>query len=353
MPRPISTKSLLLLLSSAIAACGDGGTVLQTVDATADGAKDARPKDANGDTSIADGSEDVTAEVSDASSDACNDATDADGGCPPDLTVRRPFLIGHTMRASTARSREDWGLDLGAVETDVDPRTRRALADAYVRDGLEEHASIAAFARLTMHLLALGAPPDLVLRSQRAGMDEIHHARACFALAERYSGEAIGPSPLAIGGAMDVVTLAAIAELAAEEGCVGETLGAALANEQLGRATDPSVLEILAKLARDEARHAELAWAVVAWAVKQGGAPIADVVERAVRRAARETIEAPVRSYDGIDLEVWRAHGRVTCADARAFAEKAVAEVVMPALELVTASVRRPAPCVPSVVGRS
>ena len=39
-------------------------------------------------------------------------------------------------------------------------------------------ASIAAFARFTMMLLAVGAPPELVVAAQRASIDEVAHARS-------------------------------------------------------------------------------------------------------------------------------------------------------------------------------
>jgi hypothetical protein len=46
-----------------------------------------------------------------------------------------------------------------------------------------EHASVAAFARFTLDLLALGAPADLVQSAQQALGDEIAHAELCFGLA--------------------------------------------------------------------------------------------------------------------------------------------------------------------------
>ena len=42
----------------------------------------------------------------------------------------------------------------------------------------EEHASIAAFARLTLQLMALGAPPELISASIRAQADELSHAQS-------------------------------------------------------------------------------------------------------------------------------------------------------------------------------
>ena len=64
-----------------------------------------------------------------------------------------------------------------------------------------EHASVAAFARFTLHLMSLGAPAALVERSNAALADETLHAKLAFAIASGYAGRAIGPGPLAIDGA--------------------------------------------------------------------------------------------------------------------------------------------------------
>lgn len=330
--RQATSRSLLVLITSAIAACGSTGTVNQNLDASADASADASKADASTD-AVAEG-------AADAATDACPPGTvpDGDGGCIS-LTVRRPFLIGSSMRSATTIARADWDLDLESAPVVLDDRTRGMLAEAWLRDALEEHASIAAFARLTMQMLSLGAPPDLVLASQRAGIDEIQHARACFALAKRYGGASAGPAPLVVSDALGATTLAEIARIAAEEGCVGETLGAALAAEQLGRTTDAAARRVLAKIARDEARHAELAWGFAAWAVREGGPAIARVFAESISRAAQATIDAPIRSYDGIDLDQWHAHGRVTCEEAREIARRAVRDVVKPALALLSPAI--------------
>jgi hypothetical protein len=89
-----------------------------------------------------------------------------------------------------------------------------------------------------MHLASVGAPPEMIVASQRASLDEVRHARACSTLARRYGGRTMGPAASSLAGAMAPLTLAEIAALTAEEGCVGETLGALLAEEQIERTTD-------------------------------------------------------------------------------------------------------------------
>jgi hypothetical protein len=315
--------------SLGLVGCGSSGTALVTADAATDATAIESGTDAS----------DATAEEADALSDVS--APDASVDAQP--SIRRPFLVGRSMRSAEATRRGDWGRPLAAVESPLDERTRTALFRAWQRDGLEEHASIAAFARFTMLMLSAGAPPDLVVASQRASLDEVDHARACFALAARYLGTAVGPASLDVHDALHPTSLAELAALTAEEGCVGETLGAVLAQEQLLCARDPEVVRLLRKLVADELRHAELAWRFARWAIDRGGAPVRDAVEHAIGRAIAETRRMPLHAND-LDVDAWHAHGRLTCDEARAASERGIREVVEPCMMALTASRRSLAP---------
>jgi hypothetical protein len=329
-----ANRSLFVLLASAISCGGTapstdaGGPSDAKSDVTADGSM---TLDEGG---FIDGSSQDTGTEPDG---GCPSGwfSDGDGGCVPP-SPRRPFLVGASLRMAQPRMRGDWSLRRPGPIAMPDA-TRLALADAWLRDALEEHASIAAFARFTMLLLSVGAPPDLVARTQRACIDELQHARACFALAERYSGQPVGPAALRIDDAIGAMSLEEIAVLTAEEGCVGETLGAILAERQLAGATDEVARATLEKIAKDEMRHADLAWRFVAWAVRVGGEPIRDAVVRAVRRACATTLTMEMRTYD-VDLDLWHAHGRVTCEEARAISKAGIRDVIEPCLALLEPS---------------
>jgi hypothetical protein len=153
-----------------------------------------------------------------------------------------------------------------------------------------EHASIAAFARFVLQLLALGAPPDLVADAQRAMEDETRHARLAFGVASAYAGADIGPGPLAVHGSLEPMDLRSILTTTFLEGCVGETVAALEATEALEhlRDRDPAVAAVLATIAADEARHAALAWRSVAWMVSAFGQAARDALEDALRGALAE-----------------------------------------------------------------
>jgi hypothetical protein len=132
-------------------------------------------------------------------------------------------------------------------------------------------------------------------------------------------------------------TLPDIAALCAEEGCVGETLGVLLAADALARARDSFVRATLSRMLEEEASHVELAWRVVGWCIAQGGEPVRRAVAEAIRRGVAATRATPVRRYDGVDLDAWNAHGRVSCEQARAVAEQGIRAVIEPCTQVLLA----------------
>src|SRR6185312_798984 len=136
----------------------------------------------------------------------------------------RPFLDGNVMLGAAPCARADWlGTPLH-LETGLDVTMRNALGRAWLRDARLEHASIASFAKFTLQLLSLGAPAELVEATQHAALDEMTHAQACFGLASRYLGEALGPGELPMPSSMLVSSLAEAGAAAVHEGCVAETI---------------------------------------------------------------------------------------------------------------------------------
>lgn len=124
-----------------------------------------------------------------------------------------------------------------------------------------EAASIPAFATLHRELAHYGAPPSLLRAAQRAMRDEARHALSTRRLARRFGGAV----PRASVDKRPVRSLEAIALENVVEGCVRETFGALVGGAQAERARDGEVRTLMRGLARDERRHASLAWAVDAW----------------------------------------------------------------------------------------
>ncbi len=240
----------------------------------------------------------------------CNDpgcSFDTDHWACSNVACGRPFVVDAHAVVAPLCARDDWRA-LQSVPLERGPLAPR-LAAYWSEIGQLEHASIAAFAQFVLQLLAVGAPPTLVLAAQRALADEVEHARLCFGLASLYAGAPVGPGPLAISGAVASLDLAALVDSVIREGCIGETLAAFEAREAATQATDPSVRATLAKIAADEQRHAEMAWQFVQWAL---------VDEAAVARARATFVAAIAEVRLGVERDAHdvgapelRAHGVV------------------------------------------
>ncbi|HWA75393.1 MAG TPA: hypothetical protein VG937_23810 [Polyangiaceae bacterium] len=155
------------------------------------------------------------------------------------------------------------------------------VPDAWRENGRTEHASVASFARLTLELLAVGAPASLVAAANLDGLDEIRHTEACFALAESLDGRAQSPAPFPEAEKASALPRArryALARLAITsliDGAIQEGVSARVAAKLSRRAVRPAIAAVLEQIARDEGRHAAHAWDIVEWCLNEGGAPVA------------------------------------------------------------------------------
>lgn len=200
---------------------------------------------------------------------SCFPVTDGDpagaGSCSTSIPGRpirdadgRPCLPRSHIGPGRVDADHPWSLDDAA---------REAAALRWLHDAGLEHASVAAFARISLDLLAHGAPPELLAAAYQAALDEIRHAQLCLDLARSLGGRDVrlGELPLP---AFEPASLERIAVEALLEGAVGETTAALIAHEATSQADAPArrVCEIIAD---DELRHAELAWATIAWALRR------------------------------------------------------------------------------------
>lgn len=252
----------------------------------------------------------------------------------------RPFLIGTEARVASAVPGTNWCEPIGDGG-ELDGAARAELSRHWRETALMEHASIAAFARFTLQLLQLGAPHDLVLESQRAMLDETEHARRCFSLAARYASRALGPGPLPIAGALHEESPATIIRLTFLEGCVGETVAALDAAEALADARDPEVRRTLELIARDELRHATLAWRFLAWALaRDANGEVREVLQDELRRlrATAASTDRSARPDEPAHHPALACHGQASAEQRRRLRQAAITELVLPCCERWLAS---------------
>jgi hypothetical protein len=144
----------------------------------------------------------------------------------------------------------------------VAPATCNAIAAYLARQADLEAASVRAFADLYADLVELAAPPAMRRAAIRAAADEVRHAATSAALARRF-GATTRPRQVRATPRRD---LRALVLDNVAEGCVRETFGAAVAGYQARTASDPFVRRAMYRIARDEAKHALLAWKLHRWA---------------------------------------------------------------------------------------
>jgi hypothetical protein len=152
-----------------------------------------------------------------------------------------------------------------------------------------ESASVHAFRRLAIELRKHDAPTRLVSAAHRAVADEVRHARIAGRIARAHGAI---PTRVVIAPSQER-SLEAIVVENAEEGCVRETFGALLANWQARAAQSLPIRAAMRQVARDETRHAELAWAIDAWAGRRLGVAARRRVAEA-RRAASAALSGEV-----------------------------------------------------------
>lgn len=210
---------------------------------------------------------------------------------------------GRTITAGEEEGGE-WAGEAVPEPGALPPEERERLGRRWLDDALSEHASVPAFAQLSLHLAALGAPPELLERTHRAALDEIRHARLCFSLASRYAGRPLAPKPIPLLLAADPepMTLARLASESLLDGCLIEGANAAEARKALETETDPAVGRALSIIAADEERHAELAWDILEWALKIGDADVRDAVLATAERLPMRGRRGPLAPDEFLSL---------------------------------------------------
>jgi len=140
------------------------------------------------------------------------------------------------------------------------------LAAWLARAAHTEAASVLAFCRLRRELTAYRAPRRLCRSVLQAAAEEIEHARSMARLAALHGGRT---RHIEYAASRRVRRLVDVARENAVEGCVNETFAALMAVHQASAAAHEPLRNALQPIAREEVRHAQLAWQIHAWALSK------------------------------------------------------------------------------------
>jgi hypothetical protein len=235
--------------------------------------------------------------------------------------IGRGRQVRHLGRPALPPLAPDGAWASQSIALDVDPAAREGLAARWRENGRTEHASVAAFARLTLDLLGLGAPPSLIAAAQRDALDEVRHAEACFALARAIDGRAVSPGAFPEAARMPslsrvrLVALAAVAVDSLIDGAINEGVSARLAATVAQRCEVGPFRDALKTIAADEGRHAAHGWDVVEWCVAEGGAPVVRALIGALEGLPKRARERLPTAADEGSWERWGIHGHALEAD--------------------------------------
>ena len=255
---------------------------------------------------------------------------------PTGCAIGRPLFSGDALIFAPTERRADWTMASLVPETaSLTPELRAALAAHFSAMAAMEHASIGSFARFSLELLALGAPPDLLAAAHQAGVDEIAHARAAYALATVYSDEPRGPGRLPITGVAPSTDPVEIVRALVREACVGETIAAAEALSLATTVTDPVLRQVFGRVSEEEARHAELGWRTLAWMLSETPS-LAEAAREAFAEAMSSISADPLVASDIVSPD----HGLLSSAALGALRTKAARDVVAPCRDALLARTR-------------
>jgi hypothetical protein len=239
-------------------------------------------------------------------------------------------------------------LESGAV---VPEELRAGLAAQWRENGRTEHASVAAFARLTLDLMALGAPPHLISAAQRDALDEIRHTELCFSLARALDGRSASPAAFPEAARTRTLPRArplALAQLAVDsliDGALHEGVSARMVARLAGRCEEARIRAVLKGIAADEGRHAAHGWDVVEWCIAEGGEAVTSALLGAAGALpATMRSELPLAAEGGA-WERFGIHGRGLEAEEH---RKARASVVRRVRALALASPGPARACLPA-----
>src|SRR5690606_15044710 len=172
-------------------------------------------------------------------------ALETGGACPGDGIVEQVLVRvtsdGGTEILTRRVIREEGPCAEGRRPTGLRPIARRksgrpsGVGAYFARAAHLEAASVVAFDAMKRELASLGAPPRIVRAVERARADEVRHAKTTTRIARRFGAT---PPPVQVKRPRNRRALAVAIENA-REGCVRETLGAAIALFRAERASDP------------------------------------------------------------------------------------------------------------------
>lgn len=234
----------------------------------------------------------------------------------PDFTIQhgRPLLLRRAWRKAK-HIRPERSKDTARTASTGDSSATLAALQ-WIHNADAEWISVAAFSKLSMDLMVIGAPIALVRACHESALEEIHHAELCLDVA-RY----LDPS---LTSAATIRPVPALAEIGHQSPCLVEiaveslVLGAyqeAVSGRVAGRlatqVTDARIRETLLVIERDELRHAALSWDILEYCIQVGDASMLRHLHNT--RLLQSSVREDVPSLETYGLASLKLKQRIEC----------------------------------------
>lgn len=232
------------------------------------------------------------------------------------LQPGRPLRIdGEPISANIGSEGSQWAQGERPDVSQLDLPTQKALAALWLEDARGEHASIPAFSNISWQLTKLGAPSELIEQAHKAALEEIGHARLCFALAEGYGNQPyfVQPIPEMHSGDESFETFV---QETIVDGCLVEGFFTQLATQAAATCEDPAVQAALTQISLEEQSHAAFSWEMLTWLCQARPTEMKDLIQNALVELKNYPQPTPYRKeirslVAKADPELLRKHGRV------------------------------------------
>lgn len=164
-----------------------------------------------------------------------------------------------------------------------------------------EYTSAAIAAQVSLWLIQLGAPPDLLRNGLAIVEDELAHSELSADVADLAGGDVgapvIDPASLILGDGGDPA--AALVSSVLRFFCIGETVAVPLFRMLRARCSVPAAVLALDRVLRDEGRHRQFGWDVLDWALLAGGPSVRDAVTAQAPAMVGDVESVYVRTSSG------------------------------------------------------
>ncbi len=184
-------------------------------------------------------------------------------------------------------------------------RDAEVISAEWRRRTESEYTSAAIAQQVTLWLIQLGAPPDLIRDGLGVVADELAHSELSAAVADSAGGTAgapeIDPGALVLDDGGDRAT--ALVSSILRFFCIGETLAVPLFGMLRRRCSVPVALRALDQVLRDETRHRQFGWDVLDWTLLVGGLSVRDALAELAPVMLNEVASAYAAVDNGAETE--------------------------------------------------